>query len=401
MNDDLRADYERRLKALEAFGHRGSASENEAKAAEYLTSELGDLGLEVHQQPFRGCSSLGARLVLHTGIALLGTLLLWAAPAVTLVLVLLALSSLILEHSTRVLLLSRPLVNRPSTNVVARIPASSDPAKHRLVVLAHYDTQRTGWIWNGALLERLAPIFAKSPGMTKSPIFPILAAMVAATLAALVATLWGTSWFVWLLGAPSAFVLLVASVLLAQWARGPYVPGAMDNASGTAAVLTLAEAWLADPKDDVELVLLLTGCEETGLLGATAFAAEEAKGDSDPPTSFLNIDTLGAGDVRFLGREHTLAGLPVDYPADLVALSSELAQASNLASAGPRTLPVASDAIPFLLRGIPGMSVLSFEDDGHMANYHQLTDTSDRLSFDGAWEAVRFSWDLLKALARR
>ncbi len=92
------------------------------------------------------------------------------------------------------------------------------------------------------------------------------------------------------------------------------MPGAADNATGAAAVLTLGEAWCRRPHDGVELVLLLPGCEEPGMLGSAAWADRHREELSELPTFFLNIDNLGVGPVRFFGAEIPLLGWPVAYP---------------------------------------------------------------------------------------
>ena len=400
MDGEARRRYQQRVRALEAFGHRGSASANEARAADFFLRELTALGLDPAREPFFGCGSLGVRLLLHVVVAAIGAALLWHAPWLTVLLGIAALLSFVLEHTTRFALLGSVLLRRTSQNVVTRIPARGGQATRRIVVLGHYDTQRTGWIWREALLRRMTPVLTRSPGMMKSPLFLVLFAMCLQPLVGAAALVWpGVGW-VSVLGSAILIVYFVSGCLLAQWAVGPYVPGACDNAGGSAAVISLAEAWLEDPIDGVELVVLLTGCEETGLLGAAAWADAHSDELRELPTTFLNLDSLGYGRPRFLGREHSLAAIPVRYPARTVELCAALASRRGMVDAGPHVLPVATDGLAFLQRGVPGASILSFEDGGHMPNYHQLSDTSDRMNFDVAWECVEFGWELLRTFGR-
>jgi len=253
-------------------------------------------------------------------------------------------------------------------------------------------------MWREELVKRLAPRLAKSPGVTKSPLFGVMVAIGLQTIATIIALI-APATIIWqVLMGVSLAIYAVAAFVLGEWSIGPYVPGANDNATGSCAVISLAEQWLQNPVPGTELVVLLTGCEETGLIGANAYAKANLP-FKDVPTSFLNIDSLGYGGTRFVEMEYSLAGTPVRYPADMVALSERVAKHMKLNNAGPHQLPVATDAIPFLLRGCEGMSVLTFLDNGHTPNYHQLTDTSDRLDFDVAWEAVGFSWNLLVAMS--
>jgi len=396
---DARARYEGRVEALEAFGHRGSASENEKRAAEYLAGELTELGLEPSIEPFRATGRLGAVILLHVAIAWIGVATLWWMPLLTSVLCVIAFASFILESTTRPGSLATLIRTGTSQNVVATASTPSR-AKRRLVVLGHYDTQRTGWMWDERLVRKLGPALLKSPGITKSPLFLVMLAMSLGVAAGLIGAFWpAAGQAASVLGAIALTILTLAAVILSNWTMGPYVPGANDNATGAAAVLSLAEAWLANPEPDVEVVFLLPGCEETGLTGAATWAEAHRSECADLPTWFLNIDSLGYGRPRFFDCEYSLAAVPAPYPAALVEMSGRVAEELGLVDAGPKQAPVPDDALPFLVRGYPGMSVIAFDDTGHMPNYHQLTDTSDRMSFDVAWQGVTFAAAIMDRLA--
>jgi len=396
LDPDARARYERRVRELEAFGHRGSATEHEARAARYLADELRGMGLEPVEEPFAGSGSSGAGPFLHLMLALLAAGLTWTWPAVTLGVGAFVFASMLLENALQIRVVSAVLPSRPSRNVVARFAPRGAPAHARLVVLGHYDTQRTGMMWKEGIVSRVAPVLARCPSFTQSPFFLPMLAMAAVPIAGMMGLL-SSATAATAVAIPALVILGIAAVLVGDWCVGPYVPGASDNGTGTAAVLAIAESWRRDPVEGVELVALLTGCEESGLLGATAFARAHREELGQLPTRFLNIDSLGYGRPRFLGREHSLAGVPAVYPRDALELCVEVADELGLAGAGPKSLPVATDGFALLKAGVKGASVLSFEDNGHMPNYHQLTDTSDRLDFDVAWQGVRFA----EALARR
>src|SRR4051794_41871837 len=89
--------------------------------------------------------------------------------------------------------------------------------------------------------------------------------------------------------------MLVALALLAERElRGQEVPGANDNASGAAVAAQLAAECAERPLEHTEVRLLVTSCEESGLLGAQAYA--RAHEHEARHTTFLNFDTVG-GDV--------------------------------------------------------------------------------------------------------
>jgi hypothetical protein len=400
MDAQARSRYERRVRELAAFGHRGSATDQERQAAAYLAGELRGMGLEPKQEPFAASGSLGARLLLHVSIAAVGAALLWSAPLATLLLGAVALLSLLAEQSSRGLFLSRGLMRSRSYNVLARIPSGRDEPKRRIILCGHYDTQRTGLLWSNRLTHCFTPLLTRLPIGTQSPFFPVTVAMALQPLIALLTVRNGHSSLVAVAGGAMLLVYGVAGFLLADWSRGAWVPGASDNASGTAAVLALAEAWQEDPVEGVELIVLLTGCEESGLLGAAAWAAVDRAAVSALPTHFLNLDGLGFGPPRFLGREVPVAGPSLSYPATLLALCAQLAREEGLREAGPQTMSGPTDGLALLAHGLAGVTVIGCEKGGRLPHYHQLTDTPDRMNFEAAWHGVEFVWQILRCLAR-
>jgi acetylornithine deacetylase/succinyl-diaminopimelate desuccinylase-like protein len=69
MDDESFSRYQRRVQELVRHGHRGSATEDERRAAQYLAEELQRLGLAPEEERFTGSRSLGARLLAHVAVA--------------------------------------------------------------------------------------------------------------------------------------------------------------------------------------------------------------------------------------------------------------------------------------------------------------------------------------------
>ena len=405
MDRNAKEKFEQRVRTLEAFGHRGSATEREGRAADYLVEELRKSNVEAEKEEFRGFTSLGMRVLIHVAFATIGICFLWAEPLVTLLLGIVVLISFVGEMNTRLLLLSRLLPKAGSRNVVGRIPASNgkDPV-HRVILCAHLDTQRTGLIWREQVIGPMAGLLQKAPGPVKSPTFLVVLAFAIQPFIAILEQLWAGNP---LTIAGFYFVLVVyviAGFLLAEWSTGQFVPGASDNATGVAAAIALGECWNdSSTPSDVELVILLTGCEEVGALGAAAWLDAHKGQLKTSEKSFLVLDTLGYGGPRFVGKEYTLAAVPVSYPQEILKMCHNVAQRLELTRAGPHTIPNFSDSIAFLSRGIPGAFIATFKDDGvHMPslpNLHQMSDTSSEMSFDVGWQATQFGWEMLKELA--
>jgi hypothetical protein len=224
-------------------------------------------------------------------------------------------------------------------------------------------------------------------------------AMAAQALVGAVA-LWGVSPAVTAAGWALLAVYALFGALFGQMAAGSFVPGAADNASGAAAVLSLASAWCRDPIDGVELVPLLTGCEETVLLGAAAWADRHRDELRAVPTLFLNLDGLGFGPPRFLGWDVPALGLPVAYPPALLDTARAVAAEQGLTNAGPCGLPALTDGLAFLKRGILGLTIIGCRDNGRLPNYHRMSDTADAIDWNGAFAGLDFAWALLRRLAQ-
>lgn len=398
-NGSGRGRFEQRTRALEALGHRGSATENEDRAADLILEELRKLNVPAHKEPFAGSDSLGKRLLVHVLVALVGLLVIRHTPVGAMILAGLALGSLVYEMRKGRTILGKLLGSKPSRNVVGHIAPPQGKPRRTLVVCAHMDTQRTGLMWRSGLAGRLAPLYQRLPGPMKGPSFPLFAAFVAQIVLGAFEQLFPGSTFVLVLVILVGVVYLVAAVLLFDWSRGTFTPGAADNATGVAAALELAERWSRERRDGIELVLLLTGCEESGALGAFAWIAAHGSELQERPHVFLVLDTLAYGAPRFIDREHTLDTHQVRYPEDVVELCAKAAARLGMEGAGPYALPTFTDGAAFLVNGVPGAALLTFMDDVSMPNYHQMSDTSDNADFAVGWRAVELAWGVLVALA--
>jgi hypothetical protein len=395
MRHEQRSAFERRVRALAAFGHRGSTTNRERAAADYLFEEFKSVGFEPERETFTGSKSFGARVLIHVLIATVGAMGLWIWPVLSIGVDIIVLLSLWAENSTRGIWLSRPLVRYPSINLSATIPAVAP--RLRLIVSGHYDTQRTGILWR--IGKYVIPLFWWLPAFLKPPLTLLGVVIVGQSVLSAFAMIHGphpaiTTGNLVVLG-----LYLFAIVLLADWAIGPFVPGAADNATGAAAALALGEAWQTEPVQGVELVILIPSCEESGLLGATAWADRHRQELKELPTIFLNFDNLGVGPPRFFDADLPLFGWPIMYPDEMVNMAKETARSIGLEDIDPHTMPGPTDGLAFLVRGIPGMTIVSFRAHGYMPWYHLPGDTADHLDFDEAWRAVSFGWELLQRFA--
>jgi hypothetical protein len=387
--------YVRWVRELERFGHRGSATPHEHRAASYLVEELKKLGAQPEIEGFLGYRSSGMRLLIHVVCAAVGLGLLWVWPLAAVILGGVALISLFIEETSRGTLVSRLIPRAPSANVFARLPAQGTP-RRRLLLLAHYDTQRTGAMWKDSFQRAACRDSQWIPAAFKGPMSLVSMAMLAEIGLGVLQAMGTMPIFVSVMAALVMCIFIAAAVVLLDWALGPYVPGAGDNGSGVAAVLSLGQKWLDEPVPDVEVILLFPGCEETGLTGAAAWADRHAAELVSLPTVFMNVDGVSFGPPKYLVCEVPVVGLhTLPYPASMIEACKQVAHSPDGVEALPQVMPGPTDGLALLVRGLPGITIIGSQDDCYLPNYHQLTDTSERMDFESAWAGTEFTWRLI------
>jgi hypothetical protein len=213
-------------------------TDREQAAADYLDEELRSIGLEPEREVFQGSSSYGGRLLIHVLVAALSSVLFWVVPVLSIPIGCIVISSLWVENTTRGVWLSRPLVRYRSANIIAKMPA--DRPQLRVILSGHYDTQRTGMIWR--LCKYLIPLFWWTPTVFKPPLLPLGFVVFGQIVLSILAIAFGPHQLFTIGNWCALGFYAVSAVFLGEWAIGSFVPGAADNATEAAAVLTLGEA---------------------------------------------------------------------------------------------------------------------------------------------------------------
>jgi acetylornithine deacetylase/succinyl-diaminopimelate desuccinylase-like protein len=354
----VRADVEE-LAAME----RGSAAEDKPQVA-WLERRLRDAGAhEIHTETFR-FQRRPWRYVAHAGAgvgaAAAGGPVGAAVGAATLV-------SIELETSGRSRWTAPLLPAGDGVNVVARVPAAGEPER-TVVFLAHHDAQRSGLLWR---LPRGKEPYAL-PGQ-------IAAAAIA------VGCLIGSR----VLRVLGGLVLAVATLLGLDIARNRVVPGANDNATGVAALVSLITAFARDPLEHTDVIAVFTDCEEVGLGGSAAWV--DAHRDELQPSSTLvvSLDTLGSGEPAVVGRDGSLTAHYSRATQDWADRG-----AMRAAVAPPRRVDLiaSTDAIVAQHAGLHALSVTSCAPDGTLGpHYHQPTDTPGQIDYDSVEQCTRLA----------
>ncbi len=176
--------------------------------------------------------------------------------------------------------------------------------------------------------------------------------------------------------------------------NGRMFPGADDNASGVATLLEIARICVDQPFRH-GLVIAALDAEEMGLQGARAFIA-------DPPVAKdrialnVNLDMIARGDkgeIYVSGLHHHPTLKPLLDPVAARA-PIKVPFGHDLPGTGDDDWTMQSDHGVFHEAGIP---FLYFGVEDH-ADYHQPTDTADRINPDFFAKAAAVVLDALRAV---
>ena len=161
--------------------------------------------------------------------------------------------------------------------------------------------------------------------------------------------------------------------------------GADDNASGTAAVLALAEAFArAKERPRRSIIFLTVSGEEEGLWGSAYFASHSPV-PIDSIVADLNIDMIGRNwrdTIVAIGREHSDLGPTL---ARIAAAHPELHMATIDDPWPNENFYYRSDHFNFARRGVPALFFFS----GTHADYHEPDDEIEKIDFEKETRIVR------------
>lgn len=348
----------------EEVGSRRPTSRDEALAALLLRDRLRAAGVDTEIERFSGYSTFGLPFGLIQAVGVLPSLLPSRFRRARSALALASGAALASEGSLRWTPVSDVLSRSPSGNVVGTIEPRGD-ARRTLCLMAHMDTSRSGLMFD--------PRFVGALGAWIS--LQSLAGMAQAVGEPLVG---GTSRGRAMLAGARGVLLAGLALLAEREVRGVDVPGANDNASGCGVVAALAAELAAQPLAETRVVILLTGCEEAGTLGAQAFLKER----DTTGWLFLNFDNVGGpGSVRYLRREGVLTKWDAD--PGLVSVAEQVADADPELRLLPTDSPagLTYDASPIHAAG--GRAMTFSVQDGSIPNLHWPTDTLENVSVDG------------------
>lgn len=374
---------------------RFAGSTSEHAAAEKVAAWMRQLGVEdIHMEAVVSRPRTGWTLALHAAVAAFG---LWWGGLSGAIIAALAAWSFQREFSGGPPVLSSALPSPPSLNVIGRKGAEN--ASRHVILSAHIDTAQAGWLFSPGLADLFSRGARGRQGRQKPPPGPLAlprAFVLGAAALALVGWL-GAHGFVFGIAKVVAFAGLFLTIgVTFQWASSPATPGANDNASAVASMLTCAESLLAAGLDDVAVWLVGTGAEEVGCRGMHGFV-ERRQDWSPDSTYFLNFECTGGGSLHFIRSEGVLGKF--GYPPSLLELAQREARSGAHGEVTPTDLLAATDGHVPAHYGYPTLSLISLESNGVPRNYHRPEDTVEEIDLDMVVRAADFGAAVvLKAL---
>jgi Zn-dependent M28 family amino/carboxypeptidase len=167
----------------------------------------------------------------------------------------------------------------------------------------------------------------------------------------------------------------------------PVVPAANDNATGVAALLSLARSLAADPPEGVRVILLFTGSEESILEGMVAWARRHLAALSPETTDVICVDTVGSPYLLLLEGEGMLRMR--EYEKSFLAFLRGCAGDEGIELRGNLRLRNATDGFVTMKAGYRTAMLGSVDQLKMPTNYHWPTDTADRVDYGTVADAAR------------
>jgi hypothetical protein len=383
---------------------RPPASEGELTAQNIIEKEFVDQGLKVSWHPFRFHRSIYGDFALHFGLAIFATAISGVCALGAAIIHGFVAFSYAMQSTRRHAVIRRFYWQRKSQNLLGTMPAADgrDPAL-RVVFMGHADAAFSGLVFNPAVTK---------PSMSAKGPFKRSVALATWCTAALVA--FDLLRFLvepdvpyvriaeWVLTVPAMIAFLANFEV---YVRDRKVQGANDNLSASAALPELAARLAPVKPSDVELVFMVTGCEEAGLGGAISLARElEGRWDKSK-TVFLCMDSITNGQLSYIFPEGEMFRL---YPPEwLVATVMQTAASRpdvpTFRGMKPFDITIGgTDMAAFQARGWNGVAFVAIDPEvGSPRHYHSTDDTPDNLDQKVLAESIDFIEQLALNVMKR
>ena len=378
-----------KLVELESIA-RPSASAGERQAAEWLVSELAALGAEarIETESAHGTYwwpiGIGTTLGVVGGIAarrgrrLAGALLGAAGAGV-----------IATDFPPRPRYMRKILPKRETFNVVCEL---GDPQATRTVVLSsHHDAANQGLVFHPGI-PKLVSKTGAFQHLDTSPM--LMAPVIGGPILSALGGLTGSRH----LAAAGAIVSAGSTAAMADIGLHKVVPGANDNGTAVIALLELARRFLADPPENLRLILVSFGAEESFSEGIKAFGKRHFPDLPVDSTFFINMDTIGSPHLNVLRGEGFLKMF--EYPQEALILADRTAREEGIELMPNLRIRNGTDGLEALAAGYPVVSICSCTEHKQPANYHWPNDVAANVNFDTVESGIRLAEAMTRRLSR-
>lgn len=145
---------------------------------------------------------------------------------------------------------------------------------------------------------------------------------------------------------------------------------------------------------DKEVWFVATGAEEVGTAGMKAFLKEYAADLRD--AVILNLDNLGSGSLYYITSE----GMSRHYDGDrrLISAAKRVVREHQMDIRGREYRGLSTDATPALARRFRALSVMAFDINGRLPDWHWKTDTVENVVPENLAKAADFVTEMVREL---
>ena len=353
---------------IERHGPRPPGSPGERACQERLKQDLEAAGIPTVIEAFPVAQKAFMAMPAVCSLLTLCALpLYWIAPRLSPIPVLLALFVVVNELILYRHVLTPFFPKRQSANLVARIPALGAP-RRRIIFVGHADAAYE-WRFH-RWFPRIFPAFIVL--LVLSVVYVLLTTLAAAFTGGVYT---GVGFWQWL-GLSHVFALPGLAVGLAFANFGKVSPGAGDNLSGSLCALELVK-WMkanAAAFEHTEVVALVTGSEEAGLVGARAFIEAHRAEIDATPTVVVAVDTLT--ELDYLALYNKDLNGRVTHDSRVCELVRQAGESVGLRLKNATVTVGASDAAAFTQAGIPAAAICAMN-PAPAHYYHNRRDGAD------------------------
>ncbi len=377
------------IESLSAI-HRPSASEGELEAAEWIEDRFRDLGLQprIEEEPAHG--TYWYPIGIPAAVASIGGLAAlrghrWIGAALGA----LGAASMLDDLTINKRVLRKALAKKKTYNVIAEL--GSKDAERTVVVMSHHDAAHSGLLFNPEIPKKLDEVFpGKIDNVNTSP--PLFWPVIGGPLLVALGSFLNSRKII---GA-GTLASVLTQLAMAEIGSREVVPGANDNATGVASLFSIARAFQDRTPENLRVILVSAGAEESFMEGSEAFLARYSDSLPKESTFFICVDGVGSPHLNYLEGEGMVQ--MNEYPEDAKQLVRDTADDLGIEVWKGLRLRNATDGLIPLLEGYKCVSILSCTDLKQAINYHWPTDTPDCLTYETVHDATRLLIGMIERL---